>query len=98
MRAAEETTSNNVFPFKIIHISKKHRTWFFSASSEDERKAGPALGSLVLGRWPLSSSQEQLWLGHGELGRCCPSPIPMPRAWCQRPHKECAVLGGAPVG
>lgn len=38
MRAAEETTSNNVFPFKIIHISKKHRTWFFSASSEDERK------------------------------------------------------------
>uniref|UniRef100_A0A8C9LWB2 SH3 domain-binding protein 2 n=1 Tax=Piliocolobus tephrosceles TaxID=591936 RepID=A0A8C9LWB2_9PRIM len=33
MRAAEETTSNNVFPFKIIHISKKHRTWFFSASS-----------------------------------------------------------------
>lgn len=38
MRAAEETTSNNVFPFKIVHISKKHRTWFFSASSEDERK------------------------------------------------------------
>lgn len=38
MRAAEETTSNNVFPFKIIHISKKHRTWFFSAASEDERK------------------------------------------------------------
>lgn len=42
MRAAEETTSNNVFPFKIIHISKKHRTWCFSASSEDERKVtGP---------------------------------------------------------
>ncbi|XP_054564501.1 SH3 domain-binding protein 2 isoform X2 [Eptesicus fuscus] len=39
MRAAEETTSNNVFPFKIVHISKKHRTWFFSASSEDERKS-----------------------------------------------------------
>uniref|UniRef100_A0A8D0HB09 SH3 domain-binding protein 2 n=1 Tax=Sphenodon punctatus TaxID=8508 RepID=A0A8D0HB09_SPHPU len=38
MREAEETTSNNVFPFKIVHISKKHRTWFFSASSEDERK------------------------------------------------------------
>ncbi|KAH1169924.1 hypothetical protein KIL84_000909 [Mauremys mutica] len=38
MRAAEETTSNNVFPFKLVHISKKHRTWFFSASSEDERK------------------------------------------------------------
>ncbi|KAB0404204.1 hypothetical protein E2I00_003906, partial [Balaenoptera physalus] len=38
MRAAEETTSSNVFPFKIVHISKKHRTWFFSASSEDERK------------------------------------------------------------
>uniref|UniRef100_A0A8C3XQ46 SH3 domain binding protein 2 n=1 Tax=Chelydra serpentina TaxID=8475 RepID=A0A8C3XQ46_CHESE len=26
MRAAEETTSNNVFPFKLVHISKKHRT------------------------------------------------------------------------
>ncbi|XP_069488201.1 SH3 domain-binding protein 2 isoform X2 [Ambystoma mexicanum] len=38
MRAAEETTSNNVFPFKLVHISKKHRTWYFSASSEDERK------------------------------------------------------------
>ncbi|XP_045690591.1 LOW QUALITY PROTEIN: SH3 domain-binding protein 2 [Phyllostomus hastatus] len=43
MRAAEETTSSNVFPFKIIHISKKHRTWFFSASSEDERKSWMAL-------------------------------------------------------
>ncbi|XP_062290571.1 SH3 domain-binding protein 2 isoform X1 [Scomber scombrus] len=38
MRAAEETTSNNVFPFKIIHFSKKHRTWLFSAASEDERR------------------------------------------------------------
>lgn len=51
MRAAEETTSNNVFPFKIVHISKKHRTWFFSASSEDERKvtgaAGPGPGPPV---------------------------------------------------
>lgn len=45
MRAAEETTSNNVFPFKIVHISKKHRTWFFSASSEDERKV-PAWGGV----------------------------------------------------
>lgn len=43
MRAAEETTSNNVFPFKIVHISKKHRTWFFSTSSEDERKSWMAL-------------------------------------------------------
>ncbi|KAM7155589.1 SH3 domain-binding protein 2 isoform 2-T2 [Molossus nigricans] len=43
MRAAEETTSSNVFPFKIVHISKKHRTWFFSASSEDERKSWMAL-------------------------------------------------------
>lgn len=43
MRAAEETTSNNVFPFKIIHISKKHRTWFFSAASEEERKSWMAL-------------------------------------------------------
>ncbi|XP_054613479.1 SH3 domain-binding protein 2 [Dunckerocampus dactyliophorus] len=39
MRAAEETTSNNVFPFKIIHVSKKHRTWLFSAASEDERRS-----------------------------------------------------------
>nr|XP_014345244.1 PREDICTED: SH3 domain-binding protein 2 [Latimeria chalumnae] len=38
MRAAEETTSNNVFPFKIAHISKKHRTWYFSAACEEERK------------------------------------------------------------
>ncbi|KAG8508654.1 SH3 domain-binding protein 2, partial [Galemys pyrenaicus] len=43
MRAAEETTSSNVFPFKIVHVSKKHRTWFFSASSEDERKSWMAL-------------------------------------------------------
>ncbi|XP_066507855.1 SH3 domain-binding protein 2 isoform X2 [Hoplias malabaricus] len=38
MRAAEETTSNNVFPFKIVHFSKRHRTWYFSAASEDERR------------------------------------------------------------
>ncbi|XP_068588575.1 SH3 domain-binding protein 2 isoform X2 [Cebidichthys violaceus] len=38
MRASEETTSSNVFPFKIVHFSKKHRTWFFSAASEDERR------------------------------------------------------------
>ncbi|CAL8279955.1 unnamed protein product [Merluccius merluccius] len=38
MRAAEETTSSNVFPFKIVHFSKKHRTWFFSAASEEERR------------------------------------------------------------
>ncbi|XP_040275130.1 SH3 domain-binding protein 2 isoform X1 [Bufo bufo] len=38
MRAAEETTSDNVFPFKMAHISKKHRTWYFSAASEEERK------------------------------------------------------------
>ncbi|XP_061590505.1 SH3 domain-binding protein 2 isoform X2 [Cololabis saira] len=38
MRAAEETTSSNVFPFKIVHFSKKHRTWFFSGASEDERR------------------------------------------------------------
>ncbi|XP_075885370.1 SH3 domain-binding protein 2 isoform X3 [Nelusetta ayraudi] len=37
MRAAEETTSSNVFPFKVVHFSKKHRTWLFSAASEDER-------------------------------------------------------------
>uniref|UniRef100_A0A4W3JLI9 PH domain-containing protein n=1 Tax=Callorhinchus milii TaxID=7868 RepID=A0A4W3JLI9_CALMI len=38
MRATEETTSSNVFPFKIIHFNRKHRTWFFSASCEEERK------------------------------------------------------------
>ncbi|KAJ8287087.1 hypothetical protein GJAV_G00047510 [Gymnothorax javanicus] len=38
LRAAEETTSSNVFPFKIVHFSKKHRTWYFSAASEEERK------------------------------------------------------------
>ncbi|RVE65421.1 hypothetical protein OJAV_G00116420 [Oryzias javanicus] len=38
MRAAEETTSSNVFPFKLVHFSKKHRTWYFSAASENERR------------------------------------------------------------
>ncbi|XP_072371792.1 SH3 domain-binding protein 2 [Scyliorhinus torazame] len=38
MRSTEETTSNNVFPFKIIHVNKKHRTWYFSAACEEERK------------------------------------------------------------
>ncbi|MBN3281054.1 3BP2 protein, partial [Polyodon spathula] len=38
VRAAEETTSSNVFPFKIVHFSKKHRTWYFSAACEEERK------------------------------------------------------------
>ncbi|KAG8453421.1 hypothetical protein GDO86_000159 [Hymenochirus boettgeri] len=47
MRAAEETTSNNVFPFKMVHISKKLRTWYFSAASEDERK-----------KWMLSLRKE----------------------------------------
>ncbi|XP_006875377.1 PREDICTED: SH3 domain-binding protein 2 [Chrysochloris asiatica] len=61
MRAAEETTSNNVFPFKIIHISKKHRTWFFSASSEDERKSWMALLRREIGHFqerelPLDTS------------------------------------------
>ncbi|KAM4807627.1 SH3 domain-binding protein 2 [Rhinophrynus dorsalis] len=47
MRAAEETTSSNVFPFKMVHISKKQRTWYFSAASEDERK-----------KWMLSLRKE----------------------------------------
>ncbi|XP_078071317.1 SH3 domain-binding protein 2 [Mustelus asterias] len=38
LRSTEETTSSNVFPFKIIHINKKHRTWYFSAACEEERK------------------------------------------------------------
>lgn len=48
MRAAEETTSSNVFPFKLVHISKKHRTWFFSASSEDERKVFYTSRAIIL--------------------------------------------------
>ncbi|XP_041435311.1 SH3 domain-binding protein 2 isoform X2 [Xenopus laevis] len=47
MRAAEETTSSNVFPFKMVHISKKQRTWYFSAASEEERK-----------KWMLSLRKE----------------------------------------
>ncbi|XP_057561441.1 SH3 domain-binding protein 2 [Hippopotamus amphibius kiboko] len=57
MRAAEETTCNNVFPFKIVHISKKHRTWFFSASSEDERKSWMALLRKEIGH--LHEKKEQ---------------------------------------
>ncbi|XP_038661807.1 SH3 domain-binding protein 2 isoform X2 [Scyliorhinus canicula] len=38
MRSTEETTSSNVFPFKIIHVNKNHRTWYFSAACEEERK------------------------------------------------------------
>ncbi|XP_062870779.1 SH3 domain-binding protein 2 [Trichomycterus rosablanca] len=38
MRASEETTSSNVFPFKIVHYSKRLRTWYFSAASEEERR------------------------------------------------------------
>jgi hypothetical protein len=63
MRAAEETTSNNVFPFKIIHISKKHRTWFFSASSEDERKVigGHRAFRSLKARTALSGLLVRLW-------------------------------------
>lgn len=78
MRAAEETTSNNVFPFKIVHISKKHRTWFFSASSEDERKVSGA-GPLDPGPCrPISPGRELAgplrargWAW--AAGRVCPS-------------------------
>ncbi|XP_071206274.1 SH3 domain-binding protein 2-like isoform X3 [Salvelinus alpinus] len=38
MRAAEETTSSNVFPFKLVHFSKNHRTYYFSAANEEERR------------------------------------------------------------
>ncbi|XP_060004818.1 SH3 domain-binding protein 2 isoform X6 [Lagenorhynchus albirostris] len=64
MRAAEETTSSNVFPFKIVHISKKHRTWFFSASSEDERKSWMTLLRREIGHFhekkelPLDASSD----------------------------------------
>ncbi|XP_072803123.1 SH3 domain-binding protein 2 isoform X2 [Vicugna pacos] len=64
MRAAEETTSNNVFPFKIVHVSRKHRTWFFSASSEDERKSWMALLRREIGHFhekkelPLEASSD----------------------------------------
>ena len=70
MRAAEETTSNNVFPFKIVHISKKHRTWFFSASSEDERKVRLPLGA---GSWQgYHPGPEGTWRGKVP-GRWCSS-------------------------
>uniref|UniRef100_A0A8D1PZ60 SH3 domain-binding protein 2 n=1 Tax=Sus scrofa TaxID=9823 RepID=A0A8D1PZ60_PIG len=64
MRAAEETTSSNVFPFKIVHISKKHRTWFFSASSEEERKSWMAMLRREIGHFhekkelPLDASSD----------------------------------------
>lgn len=94
MRAAEETTSNNVFPFKIIHISKKHRTWFFSASSEDERKVTGGVGlqapgwtrlggSLVPGLWPLSPEQGggvARTQAAGWAPPLAPSPCPEPGA------------------
>lgn len=59
MRAAEETTSSNVFPFKIVHISKKRRTWLFSASSEDERKVTGRGAERKAARWGDSAR----WLG-----------------------------------
>lgn len=82
MRAAEETTSSNVFPFKIVHISKKHRTWFFSASSEEERKVmgGPGCsGSRSSCPEPGGSALGTRWLRRTRL----------PRPWCR---------GGARLG
>lgn len=90
MRAAEETTSNNVFPFKIVHISKKHRTWFFSASSEDERKVSG--GQLHPGPWLRHQPRRELigalrgCMWARAAGQCCPSgpsshaPVPAPHA------------------
>lgn len=75
MRAAEETTSNNVFPFKIVHISKKHRTWFFSASSEDERKV-----SLYLGSGSDRATVQALRACGGD-----DLPLLKPMAWYQHP-------------
>ena len=95
MRAAEETTSNNVFPFKIIHISKKHRTWFFSASSEDERKVPEGQGT-------VAAPMQALWgpPGLGQLGGCCSS-VSCPHARSLAPAAlalRAAVSGGARVG
>lgn len=95
MRAAEETTSNNVFPFKIIHISKKHRTWFFSASSEDERKVPGGQGT-------VSAPMQALWgpPGRGQLGWCCSS-VSCPHAQSLAPAAlalTVAVSGGTRVG
>lgn len=76
MRAAEETTSSNVFPFKIVHISKKHRTWFFSASSEEERKVmgGPGCsGARSSCPEPGGSALGTRWLRRTRL----------PRPWCR---------------
>lgn len=55
MRAAEETTSSNVFPFKVVHFSKKHRTWFFSAASEDERMVSQIDMAVILRHTNLRS-------------------------------------------
>ena len=95
MRAAEETTSNTVFPFKIIHISKKHRTWFFSASSEDERKV-PG------GQEKVAAPVQALWgpPGRGQLGGCCSS-VSCPQAQSLAPAAltlRLAVSGGTRVG
>lgn len=81
MRAAEETTSNNVFPFKIVHISKKHRTWFFSASSEDERKV--SLPSRVVGSQGHCPGPGGLWQGRGAGRVLLPVPVLKPTAWYQ---------------
>lgn len=89
MRAAEETTSNNVFPFKIIHISKKHRTWFFSASSEDERKVPRGRGRPQPHAGPGGPRDAGSWAGAAPL-----SPALTPRAGRQQP----AVSGGTRVG
>lgn len=66
MRAAEETTSSNVFPFKIVHFSKRHRTWYFSAASEDERRVR-ALAKTYRIHWACSvkRGQSTVCLGWG---------------------------------
>lgn len=93
MRAAEETTSSNVFPFKIVHISKKHRTWFFSASSEDERKVtggrvGPALWGQGTVRAPVQARRGRGWGMGSWVGAAPRSPVLTPRAWRQPPHTQ----------
>lgn len=110
MRAAEETTSNNVFPFKIVHISKKHRTWFFSASSEDERKVTGAAGPRAQagsGQVPCPGPEGRGWGGGGWAGAAPQCPVLMPSASTARsdvPSREeprwavGAAVPGRPAG
>lgn len=67
MRAAEETTSSNVFPFKVVHFRKRNRTWYFSAASEDERRVRASIQILHMGLLWLLCSLLYMWWWWGHL-------------------------------